>query len=259
VPRPLRIGQITDSHLGADWLSGDPLAGLRAVLAAIAALPRSPDAIVHTGDVTNNGTEDEYAAFAGAVAGLEVPLLVLPGNHDDRATMRRILALPGAGDEPIQDVLDLGALRVIALDTVIPGDPGGALDAARRGWLADRLADEPQMPTVLAMHHPPFLTGLAGMDGIAVDHRDRAALEQLLSGHPQVLGIIAGHVHRAMTASLAGRPAVTIPGTYAQAPLDFTSTSLPMGAEPLAFAVHHVIEGRLVSHTQPLAITGDAL
>jgi 3',5'-cyclic-AMP phosphodiesterase len=253
VPHPLRIAQITDSHLGADWLPSDPVDGLRAVLAAIAALPQPVDAIVHTGDLTNDGLEDEYASFADAVAALEVPLLVAPGNHDERTAMRRVLRLPGDGGEPIEDVLELGALRVIALDTTLPGEPGGALGADRRAWLAQRLDDEPDTPTLIAMHHPPVLTGLAGMDGIGVLRADRLALEALLEGHPQAVGIVAGHVHRTVTTSLAGRPVLAIPGTYAQAPLDFASPSLPMGPEPLAFAVHTVIDGRLVSHTQPVA------
>jgi 3',5'-cyclic-AMP phosphodiesterase len=258
MPRPLRLLQITDSHLGARWQPRDPVETLRTVLTAIAALPEAPDAIVHTGDLTNDGSEDQYADFARAVAGLGCPLLVLPGNHDDRATMRRVLELPGTGDEPIQDVLELGALRVIALDTVRPGEPGGELGAWRRQRLAERLAEEPDTPTVLALHHPPFLSGLPGMDGIALARDDRVALATLLERHPQVVGLIAGHVHRAITAVLAGRPALTIPGTYAQAPLDFGSAELPMIPEPLAFAVHTVIDGRLVSHTQALAATAAA-
>ena len=255
MPRPLRVAQITDSHLGAEWQARDPADTLVAVLDAIAALPEPPDAIVHTGDLTNDGTQEQYESFLDAVARLDRPLLVLPGNHDDRATMRRVLELPGEADEPLQDVLDLGGLRVLALDTVIPGEPGGELDASRCGWLAERLADEPHTPTVLAMHHPPFLTGLTGMDGIGLGHAGRQALAELIGPHPQVLGLIAGHVHRAVTATLAGRPAMTIPGSYAQAPLDFTALEPAMVPEPLAFALHTVIDGRLVSHTQPLAIT----
>ena len=253
--RPLRVAHITDSQLGADWQRREPLDTLHLVLDAIAALPEPPDAIVHTGDLTNDGAAEQYTAFRAAVGELDRPLLVLPGNHDDRAAMRHGLDLPGEGADPIQDVLDLGGLRVLALDTTIPGEPGGRLDAARLGWLAERLADEPRTPTILALHHPPFSSGLVGMDGIALDHSSRAALAVVVGERPQVIGIIAGHVHRAITSSLGDRPALTIPGTYAQAPLDFAAPALPMLPEPLAFAVHTVIDGRLVPHIQPLAFT----
>ena len=79
----------------------------------------------------------------------------------------------------------------------------------------------PEVPTVLAMHHPPFLVGLPGMDRYALAAQAREAIARLVCGHPQVRGTIAGHVHRAMTTIVGGRPSITAPSTYCQLRLDF--------------------------------------
>jgi 3',5'-cyclic AMP phosphodiesterase CpdA len=141
------------------------------------------------------------------------------------------------------------------LDTVRPGEDDGELGPARLGWIAGELAAHPALPTLLAMHHPPFACGIRGMDRLALAAADRDALAALLREHPQVCGVVAGHVHRTMATALAGRPATAIPGTYGQFPLQFDDPGLRVVAEPLAFAVHALVDGRLVSHVQTLPRT----
>lgn len=258
----MRLLQITDTHFGAGWEAADPARTLRAVIDAVRGLPQRPDVVIHTGDLTDSGADADYAALRDALAELQLPCHLIPGNHDDRATMRRHFALPGSGSgsgsdgEPIQYVVELGELRVLMLDTVHPGQASGQLDADRQGWIATTLAAAPDTPTLLAMHHPPFVTGLTGMDSIGLLAADRAALAQTLADHPQVVGVIAGHVHRTIGSSVAGRPALTIPGTGCQVLLDFDAPDGPMGVEPLGFAVHTLIDGRLVSHVQTVPVPG---
>ena len=248
------VVQLTDPHVGADWLGVGPMDTLAIVTAAIRALPDRPQAVLVTGDLTSDGSPDQYAQLAAALAELELPVFALPGNHDSRAALRAAFDVPGQGDDPIQYAVELEGLRVLMLDTLRPGHAGGELGPARLAWLKRELASRREAPTLVAMHHPPIDTGIVGMDAIGLPGDDRAALATLLPEHPQVVGLIAGHVHRAITGSLAGRPVVTIPSTYAQLQLDLTRTDLPMAAAPVAFALHLVVGGRLVSHVETLSL-----
>jgi 3',5'-cyclic-AMP phosphodiesterase len=239
--------QLTDPHVGADW-GDDPLNTLRTVIAAVAALPQRPAIAVVTGDLTQNGRDDEYERLAAVLAELGLPLHVLPGNHDDRATLRQHFDVPGEGAEPIQYAVQLGSLRVLMLDTTRPGEGAGELGSERLSWIAGQLAASPQGLTLLAMHHPPFRSGMPDMDRYALAVPDCEAVARLVAGHPQVCGVIAGHVHRTMSAGVGGRAALTIPSTYRQLPLDFEAEALTMVREPLGFALHTLVEERLVSH-----------
>jgi 3',5'-cyclic AMP phosphodiesterase CpdA len=252
----LSVLQLTDPHFGADWAPAAPADTLREVLGAVRRLAQRPAVALLTGDLTNDGAEQDYTALAALLAEeLELPLQVIPGNHDDRAQLRRWFDVGGEGAEPIQYAVELEGLRVLMLDTTIPGEGTGALGAARLEWIAAALAERPEVPTILAMHHPPFITGVKAMDRFALIAADREACARLVSEHPQVCGTIAGHVHRAMATAVGGRPAVTIPSTYCQLPLDFAADRLGMIPDPVAFAVHALVDGRLVSQLQTLPVT----
>jgi Icc protein len=245
--------QITDCHVGADWIEAAPLDTLRVVVKAIRALPDRPQAVLVTGDLAGGGEPEQYTELAAVLAELELPLFVIPGNHDSRTALRDAFDLPGAGEEPVQYTIELEGLRVAMLDTQRPGEAGGELGPERLAWLAGELSSHPETPTLVAMHHPPLLTGIAGMDAISLPATDRGALAALVDEHPQVVGLIAGHVHRAITGSLADRPVVTIPSTYAQLALSLAETDLPMTLAPLAFALHVIVDGRLVSHVETIS------
>ena len=101
------------------------------------------------------------------------------------------------------------------------------------------------------MHHPPLATAVPVWDEIALAPADREALGQLVAANPEVIGLVAGHLHRTVFTQLAGRPVVAIPSVYEQARLDFALTDFEMSADPPAFAVHTLVDGRLVSHLQP--------
>jgi 3',5'-cyclic-AMP phosphodiesterase len=250
--RPFLLVQITDSHLGADWGFDDPEAGLRRTVGEVARLPNGADAVVMTGDLADAGAPAEYEEVSAALASLELPVYVLPGNHDRRAAMRAHFDLPGEDSEPIQYAVDLGALRLVALDTTRPGEDAGTLDDDRLSWLDDALASAPQQPTLIAMHHPPMATGIAAWDAIGLPDGDRRALAAIVEGHRQVLALCAGHVHQAMTAQVAGRPAMTIPSTYVQARPDYDRDRIELVPGPAAFAVHALSGTGLVSHLRPV-------
>ena len=153
---PFLVAQISDPHIGADWDGEDPIAALREVVVAVVALPSRPDAVLVTGDLTENGGPAEYATVQELLDPVGAPVHAIGGNHDDRATLRAAFGLPGQDAAPVQWAVDLGPLRLIGLDTNIPGRAGGALDGERLRWLDTELARAPDQPTLLAMHHPPI-------------------------------------------------------------------------------------------------------
>jgi 3',5'-cyclic-AMP phosphodiesterase len=254
VNRPFLLAQLTDTHIGADW--GGPVQPAAALAAAVDALrgsPDPPDALVVTGDLANDGAAEQYAIVREQLRRLELPFVVLPGNHDNRAAMRDAFELPGDRYDPIHAAADLGPLRLLALDTTIPGAAGGALADAELHWLERELQDAPDQPTIVAMHHPPVLTGVPAWDATAIIAGEQAALRRLLDRHPQVLALVAGHLHRTLVAAFAGRPLAVVPSTYMQSKLDWSCEEFVLVPEPPAFALHALLDGRLVSHVQPIA------
>ena len=114
-------------------------------------------------------------------------------------------------------------------------------------------AEERATPTIVAMHHPPLLLGIQAWDAIGLPDADRAALGEIVAGHPHVRRIVAGHMHRTALGSAGGCPVFTCPSTCIQGRLDFAHPDeLSVVAEPPGFAVHTVVAGQLTTHVQPV-------
>ena len=250
--RPFLLAQLSDPHICAEWAGGDPVTRLAAAVGSVRAMPSQPDALLVSGDLADNAADAEYELVRELLAPLQVPLYVLPGNHDDRRALHRHFGVPGADGEPVQYSVDLGPLRLVVLDTTRPGEDPGVLDAERLAWLDGELALAPETPTLLAMHHPPLATGVPAWDELGLPVADRMTLGEVLERHPQVQRLVAGHVHRTITANLAGRAVLTVPSTYVQARLTFGSQEIELAAEPAGFAMHAVLDGELISHLQPV-------
>ena len=250
--RPFLLAQLSDPHIGAEWAGGDPVARLAAAVESVRAMPSQPDALLVSGDLADNAADAEYEQVHELLAPVQAPLYVLPGNHDDRSALHRHFGVPGADGEPVQYSVDLGPLRLVVVDTTRPGEDPGALDAERLSWLHAELSLAAEIPTLLAMHHPPLATGVPAWDELGLPVADRLALGEVLERHRQVRRVVAGHVHRMITANLAGRAVVTVPSTYVQARLNFGSQELELAAEPAGFAVHAILDGELISHLQPV-------
>ncbi len=249
--RPFVLIQISDLHIGAEWTGGDPESKLAAAVAAVNAFRGGADAILVSGDLTEHGGEGEYELARELLSELRAPLHVIPGNHDERGALRRAFGLPGEGAEPIQYAVDLGPLRLLALDTTNPGSDAGELDEARLAWLEAELAREPERPALIALHHPPLAIGIGVWDEIGLAAAGREGLERIVAASPQILGMVSGHVHRTLLGQLGGRPALAIPSVYQQAKLEWDLAEIELTADPPAFAVHTLVSGRLVSHIQP--------
>ena len=250
--RPFLLVQLSDPHIGATWADGDPVAGLRAAVESVRRLPDAPDAVLMSGDLADNAADAEYELVHELLGQLGAPAYVLPGNHDDRDALRRNFELPGAVGTPVQYAVELGPLRLVVLDSTRPGEDRGELDVDRLSWLDAELTGAPDRVTLIALHHPPVSTGIAAWDELGLPATDRRALGAVLDRHPQVRRVVAGHMHRTMTAELAGRAVLVVPSTYIQTRLNFNPQEIETVAEPPGFAVHALLDGELASHVQPV-------
>jgi len=252
---PTLLAQISDSHIDVSDGSGDALA---AAVAAVSRLDPQPAAVLCTGDLTNNGTPEEYALARELLAPLRAPLHPIPGNHDDRDAMRAAFAdhpgVAGTG-EYIQYSAGCGPLRVIACDTQKPNSDGGELPAERLEWIEAELAREPGRPTIVAMHHPPILTGMSEFDEeIGLAPEERRALADAIARAGGADLIVTGHIHLAIRGSLGPTPVQICPSTYLQAKLDFRpGAPIKLIPETPAFAVHVCgADSRVISHVRTI-------
>ncbi|NQU71307.1 MAG: metallophosphoesterase [Rhodospirillales bacterium] len=213
------IAQIADTHLvaadAADQVSRARAEDLRACIADINGLDPRPDAVIHTGDVTQHGQAAEFTHARSLLAALEMPLYVTPGNRDGREGMMRAFASDGymlPDCAFVHYAIEAHPVRLVAVDSL--ADDGGAkgdLCHARLAALDATLAEAPARPTALFMHHPPFDVP-AAPDPFAYQRRQAAAdLAALVSRHPQVVRIFTGHMHRPWTATVGGVAASTVP------------------------------------------------
>jgi 3',5'-cyclic-AMP phosphodiesterase len=253
VETPFLIAQLSDLHVGADWEGVDPLLCLQNAVEAVLALPTAVDAVLVSGDLTDNGSDEEYRQVRELLDRFEVPVHVLPGNHDDRAALRRAFELPGAPAAPIDYAVEVGPLRLVVLDSSVPGQDPGALEADQLRWLDAELGRHPERPTILAMHHPPLVTGSAEWDSINLSASERAALAEVVGRHQQLRAIVAGHLHRIAASTLAGCPVLSVPSTYLQAVPHFAAGEVEVDGEPPGFALHALLEGELSSQVEAIA------
>ncbi len=247
------LAQLSDPHIGAHWNGIDPAAMFANALAQVQQLRPQPDALLISGDLADHGADSEYEQLRELLEPVGQPVHVLAGNHDDRAALRRHFGLHGEDPQPIQYGIDLGPVRLVALDTVRAGVDSGELDQSRLDWLDNELNEHPNAPTILAMHHPPIWTGIPAMDEIGIDAGQRAALSEIVARHPQILRLLSGHLHRSITAEFGARPLVVAPSTYLQGKLDFEMSEFELTREPPGFALHSFVDGDLLSHIQPVS------
>lgn len=205
------ILHLSDTHL----LAGDRLLGerydtrwqLRRMLHAAEATGVRPDAVVFTGDLTDLGEPEAYRALRAEVepwaARLGAPVVWVAGNHDERPALRAELLGADATQEPVTGVWDLGGLRLIALDSTVPGWHHGDLDAAQLAWLRGVLAEAAPLGTILALHHPPLPSHIPFFD--ILELRDQPGLADAIRGS-DVRAILAGHLHYSTSGTFAGVP-----------------------------------------------------
>ena len=176
-------------------------------LEAIRRVHPHPAAIVITGDLADLGEPDAYRRLRAAVepvaAALDTVVIWVAGNHDERPALRAGLLDLAPTEDPVTGVWDLDGLRLIALDTSVPGWHHGDLDRAQLDWLAGILAEPAPHGTLLAMHHPPLPSHLPLFDILELQHQDELAA---VIRDTDVRGILAGHLHYSAHGMFAGVP-----------------------------------------------------
>ena len=205
------IVHLSDTHLlGGDRMLGgrfDSLANLRATLDAVERLGVRPDALVFTGDIADLGEPDAYRAVRATVEPvaerLGAPVVWVAGNHDERPELRRDLLGLDPTEEPVTGVWDLGGLRLVALDSSVPGWHHGDLDAGQLEWLRQVLREPAPLGTLLALHHPPLPSHIPLFDILELRHQEELA--EVIAG-TDVRGILAGHLHYSTHGMFAGVP-----------------------------------------------------
>lgn len=169
------------------------------------------DAVLVTGDLSDDGSVGSYVAARSELERLGLPLLAVPGNHDAREAMRSVFAdlpqMPAEG--PIDWVLDIGETRVVGLDTLVEGQGGGRLRDESLDLLASAVAGDRNPSIVVALHHPPITTGIRFMDRIALENPE--ALVGALAGCRTPARVVAGHVHGVYHGLIGPCPVSTAP------------------------------------------------
>jgi len=252
IPRPAAVlVQLSDPHLGSR-LARDGVTAEDALARAVAAvngLDIGVDLVVVTGDLTDHGHPAEYGALVAGLDGLQAPYVLLPGNHDDRAALRAVLPAtqscdPGPG--AIAGVATAGALRLVLLDSLVPGADRGHLGAGQLAWLDTQLAGD-RRPTVVAVHHPPLRIGHTGLDTMYLDDAD--AFGAVIERHGHVERVICGHGHRSIAARWRGTTVTMAPSSIRQfAPTFAPEFSFSRTDDAPAMAVHLWLDGSLVTH-----------
>jgi Icc protein len=249
------IAQISDTHILAKT-SDLPAAISRAdnLRRCIDDINRQGvDLVIHTGDTVQDGLPEEYAHLRKILAELDAPLFLIPGNRDRQDALRTALEhlsfLPTKGDF-LHYVVDEFPLRLVALDSVVAGERKGVFCAERRAWLEETLAGEPDKPTLLFMHHPPFDIDPHYVGGYR-RAEDAADLAALVGRHPQVERLLCGHVHCLHREPWGGTIATTMPSVAVDLRKEVDAK---IGDNPIYMLHLTSDDGSLVTHTR---VAGD--
>jgi Icc protein len=219
--RELVFFHLSDLHLTAgpeELLFGqvDPAVNLRAVAAELRRMDLAPAFIVISGDLAHQGSPATYHALrellAETLAPFGVPVVLALGNHDDRRAFRQVFFGEDDGERPYAYSQWVEELRIIVLDSLVPGEAGGWLGEEQLDWLERELATPAPRGNLLVVHHPVVHRGVSRLGEEELILRDRAALAERVRGRP-ILGILSGHTHVATAAPFAGTTAFTATAT----------------------------------------------
>jgi len=251
------IAQISDTHITSASKKAygvvPTIENLKTCVKNINQLDPKPDVVLVTGDITNTNLEEEFEQAFKLLKNLEMPYFVIPGNHDDRVTLKATfnkhcpaLSTP---QNFIQYVIDDYEIRLIAMDSTIPKEAGGELCQSRLDWLDKQLASDTNTPTIIFMHHPPVKVGVieADIDGF-IGARN---LGKIVKKYSNIEQIICGHVHLQTHTRCHGTMVTTAPSVGMELVLDLTLKKPPQFViEPPSYLLHYWTPyNNLVTHT----------
>ncbi|MEU6630052.1 metallophosphoesterase [Streptomyces parvus] len=256
----LSVAHLSDPHITTGPAAAAPAAGLRAALDRVLALDPLPDCAVITGDLTERGEPGEYAALRAEIDAFPLPLHLVTGNHDTPEALvggfggTRFLG----GGRLTSYAVEHPAFTVVVLDSRVSGSPGGRLGSGQVARLDRTLARRPGVPALVCLHHPPVPVGIPFLDAMGL--ADGPELAEVVAAHPRVVRVLAGHVHRPVTAPFAGSTVAVAPSTYRQSGLVLREGAPGYPDEPPGFLLH-VRPGApagaaWVTHTVPTSAPG---
>jgi 3',5'-cyclic AMP phosphodiesterase CpdA len=260
-PRPDHfLLHLSDTHLLAGdarlYDRVDSERHLRELFDQVEASDGRPEAIVFTGDLADKGEPEAYdrlrAIVEPAADRLGAEVIWVMGNHDERTAFRSRLFGEVGTTRPVDRVYDVNGLRIITLDSSVPGHHYGEVTPAQLDWLAEELSVNAPHGSLLAMHHPPLPSVLDL--AVLVELRDQAPLSEVLEGS-DVRGILAGHLHYSSTGTFAG-----IPVSVASATCYTQDLAVPAGGTrgrdgARAFNLVHVYDATVVHSVVPVGGT----
>lgn len=210
------ILQISDTHIvPKDALvsgrldTSDALARLVARITGIYDQIGPIDALLVSGDLSDDGSAESYERFKSLIAPLDLPTYVITGNHDARDPMRAAFSKDLPANGPLNWTRRVGDIHLIGLDTLVEGQGAGTLSSDSLSFLQNALSQKGDAPVLLALHHPPFACGIGFMDKIGLTNRQ--ALCDVLTGFEGTLRIVCGHIHSLIVSDVAGHIAISAP------------------------------------------------
>lgn len=251
------FAQLTDIHVGFEPFNPEEMNKLRLdrVIDVLAAMSPRPQFLLATGDITESGAVEHYQIVRNSLDRLPFPVFCCPGNHDKRAALREVFPELPAPNGFIQYGFDAGGLRIVVIDTSDETRHGGVYCATRAAWLEAELSAH-NKPVVIAMHHPPAPSGIPWITAHEYEGWVKR-LRDVLSEHSgRIVGVLAGHYHRPMTASWARMAVFVCPSSAPRVDLDMRPLEpapIPDGRamivdEPPSFGIHQWNGETLVSH-----------
>lgn len=251
------VAQITDLHIGTgdDIGAEDNYVRLLSVFDRIKAMRRQPDLIIATGDLTETGSVAAYTLLKQMIDESGLSILPCLGNHDKTANFRRVFGGRYLSGEFCQYSYDAGPFRLIVADTHDETIHGGIFCEARAAWLDKALKSANGAPVLLALHHPPVVSGIDWMGARSEDEGWIEQINAVVSKYPNVSKAIAGHIHRPISQMFGRVPCATSAATAAQVYLELapinasTADGRPLIVdEPPAFALHEWDGKAFTSH-----------
>ncbi|MDV7352002.1 phosphodiesterase [Rhodococcus oxybenzonivorans] len=245
---------VTDGALLHDCVDSD--ANLTRLFERLEKAGRRPEAIVFTGDLADRGEPEAYVRLRRivepAAERLGAKVIWVMGNHDARPAFRSGLLDAEPTEDSVDAVVDVNGLRIIVLDSTVPGFHHGLISDEQLAWLTDVLAEPAPHGTLLALHHPP-VPGL--LDAIeSVELKEQHRLETVLAG-TDVRGILAGHLHYSTTCTFAGIPVSVASATCYTQDLFVDEGSIRGQDGAQGFNMVHVYRDRVLHTVVPLDVS----
>lgn len=238
------IAHISDFHIFADnpesmLVRKDAADVARKVIADIKDHIPALDVVIFTGDLADGGSPEDYDLLKEILSPLSIPVFVMPGNHDNRENMYRAFkaTTPFEPSPNLNYEAVVNELRILALDTLVDGAIHGALNSDQLDWLQRKLQDQHSGPTIIAMHHPPFPSGVTAYDKIGLK-AGKERLRKIIAEYKTQLIILAGHIHRPFQALWHGAFCQVSGGSAFQHGLDLRAHSIDPGGVSEPYSYH---------------------